>query len=203
MCHRITPLTLHEAEAAIEELHQTGRARVPARDAGSAPVPDAYPGTQVPLFVMDDAGALQAQMAAWGFDGPGRGARGGKKLVFNTRIETALEQLETGRGMWAGPIREGRCLVPVRGFFEWATRVQRGQQSEVRFTMPGRRVFLLAGVRDRARGCFSVVTTRPNASVSPVHSRMPLVLAPGESSRWLAGDLAALADRAHVSLVAE
>jgi putative SOS response-associated peptidase YedK len=64
--------------------------------------------------------------------------------------------------------------------------------------LPGHRVFLLAGVQQAGR--FSVVTTAPNASVAPLHSRMPLVLAPGESRIWLSDDYARLADRSALTL---
>ena len=61
------------------------------------------------------------------------------------------------------------------------------------FRLPGARAFLIAAVREGDR--FSIVTTRPNASVAPIHDRMPLVLGPGESSVWLGPSFAALADR--------
>jgi len=48
---------------------------------------------------------------------------------------------------------------------------------------------------------FSIVTTRPNASVAPIHDRMPLVLGPGESSVWLGPGFAALADRNQTTLL--
>ena len=48
---------------------------------------------------------------------------------------------------------------------------------------------------------FSIVTTEPNASVAPIHDRMPLVLGPGESSMWLGEGFATLKERGSVSLV--
>ena len=194
MCHRISPLLFDELQQALDELHATGHARMPQRPA-DVRVPDAYPGTQVPLFVPDQAGELQVRTLSWGFDAPPT-ARA--KLVFNTRIETALPQLRTGRGLWAHALAEGRCLVPVRCFWESWTREPPRRGAQVRFTMPGRRVFLLAGICENDR--FSVMTTEPNASVSPTHSRMPLVLAPGESATWLGPNFAQLTDRSAISL---
>ena len=60
--------------------------------------------------------------------------------------------------------------------------------------------FLLAAVREGDR--FSIVTTRPNASVSPVHDRMPLVLGSGESSVWLADGFERLINRGNITLKA-
>lgn len=197
MCHRISPLVIAELKAALEELGVSGHARIPRREPGVV-VPDVYPGRQLPLFVTNGSGALEAVELTWGFGAP-PGTR--SKLVFNTRIETALSQARSGTGLWAAPITLGRCLVPVHGFFEHYTRSSERRGEQWRFTYPGHSVFLLAGVWENDR--VSVVTTVPNADVSPIHTRMPLVLAPGESSVWLGPDFARLADRSAVRLVAE
>lgn len=197
VCHRISPLLIAELREALGELHDTGRARVTRRDPKTV-VPDAYPGRQLPLFTLDETGQLQASELVWGFDAPA-GSR--SKLVFNTRIETALAQARSGTGLWARPIERGRCLIPVRAFYESWTKQPPRRGAEARFTLPGHRTFLLAGVCDHDR--FSVVTTAPNAAVEAVHSRMPLVLGPGESSVWLGPNFASLADRAHIELACE
>ena len=197
MCHRITPLLFDELQQALDELHVTGHARMPQRDPAIV-VPDAYPGTQMPLFVVGDGGELEVRTLSWGFDAPPTART---KLVFNTRIETALPQMRAGRGMWANALAQGRCLVPARSFYESWTREPPRRGAQVRFRLPGRQVFLLAGICERDR--FSVVTTEPNADVAPMHSRMPLVLGPGESSVWLGPQFAQLADRSGIRLSSE
>jgi len=187
---------LPDLEEALDNLKTTGRARMP-RHAGNEDVPDAYPGTQMPLFVPNKQGELEARMLTWGFQQPGGSA---SKLVFNTRIETALQQAQSGRGLWHQPILAGRCLVPVRRFYESWTREPPRRGAQVGFTLPHHAVFLLAGIYEDER--FSIVTTTPNADVAPLHSRMPLVLAPGESSMWLGPDFARLASRDHIRLCA-
>ena len=192
MCHRVTPFGLASLEEALLERERTGRARI--REQGTRE--DCYPGRQLPLFVVDEAGALRAQELTWGFDG----APGTKGLVFNTRLDTALAHLGRGHGMWARPLAHGRCLVPVRRFFEtWTIRPPR-RGAQVCFESPEHGVLLLAGVWDRDR--VSIVTTEPNEDVGRVHSRMPLVIGPGESGVWLGPDFATLADRSRVRLVA-
>ena len=194
MCHRIMPLLLSEVEYLLEQRRLTGRARLPHRDS-AVTVPDAYPGKQLPLIVPDASGELTATELRWGFDAP-PGAS--SKLVFNTRIETALSHVATGRGVWAQPLVEGRCLVPVLAFYESWTRNPPRRKAQVRFAYPGRPAFLLAGVQ--AKGRVSVITTQPNADVADLHSRMPLVLGPGESSVWLGPNYASLADRSAIRL---
>lgn len=197
MCHRVSPMLFDELQQALDELHATGHARIPHR-ASQTFVPDVYPGKQMPLFVADDAGELQVQTLTWGLD---METRGKTKLVFNTRIETALEHATSGRGLWAQAITQGRCLVPVRAFFESWTRSRERRRTDVRFTLPGHRVFLLAGVRAGER--FSIVTAPPCADMATYHTRMPLVLGPGESSTWLGPSYGMLIDRSGIHLDAE
>lgn len=102
-------------------------------------------------------------------------------------------------------IRDGRRLVPVRAFYEPrrtetapSERAGRPVRRQYHFCLPGARTFLLAAVR--LDGRLSIVTTEPNASVAPVHDRMPLMFGPGESGVWLGKDFATLVDRGSIRL---
>lgn len=202
MCVRMCPLTYEEACEALAERARSGRARV-ARDDGFDPFRDAYPGAEVPAYVLDGSGSLATVRLEWGFPLEGR-----KRAVYNTRIETALAQLRQGRrGIWSDAIANGRCLVPVRAFYEGSLRTpsdaarQAPARRQYRFRLPRAGAFLLAGVSKDGR--LSIVTTAPNADVAAVHDRMPLVLGPGESSIWMGPDFARLADRSAIALTVE
>ncbi len=203
VCTRMIPLTYDEAAAALDAREHTGRARVAHRDEFD-PIYDAYPGSEVPAYGMDGDGRLATVKLTWGFALEGRCA-----AVYNTRIETALDQLRRGRrGMWADAIARGRCLVPVRAFYEshgsetfLSEKAGKLVRRQYRFRLPGAGAFLLAGVQHE--GLLSIVTTTPNADVAPVHDRMPLVLGPGESGVWLGPDFARLADRSGIRLAIE
>lgn len=195
MCVRFSPLTEEEAQAVLDMSGRRG-SHANRRIDVSDPLHDARPGSQVPLFVPDPSGSLTVRTLTWGFPLDGK-----PNAVFNTRIETAFAQLERGRrGMWAKAVREGRCLVPVRAFYEGhmteripSPNTCKPAGRQCCFRLPGARAFLLAAVR--LDGMFSIVTTEPNASVAPVHNRMPLVLGPGESSVWSGGGFASLANK--------
>ena len=161
MCHRVTPVLMTEIEYLLEQQRQTGHARLPERDP-SLEVPDAYPGKQLPLIVPDATGELHAEELTWGFDAP-PGAR--SKLVFNTRIETALAHVSAGRGMWAEPLLIGRCLIPVLAFYESWTRNPPRRGAQARFSSPAHRGFLLAGLhRDDAAERRRLPSPHPHAS---------------------------------------
>lgn len=202
MCVRMCPLTAEEAQAVLDA-RGTGRHGI-AYVESPDPTRDARPGSQVPLYVPDGAGDLRVATLSWGFPLDGK-----PHAVFNTRIESALEQLRLGRrGMWTKAIAEGRCLVPVRAFYEGhmterveSERTGRPVRRQYLFRLPGSRAFLLAAVREG--DMFSVVTTAPNASVAPVHDRMPLVLGPGESNVWLGPDFTELANRSALVLASD
>lgn len=202
MCVRLCPLMVEEAEAVLDA-RESG-ARTLDDVAGYGALRDARPGATIPVFVPRGGGTLAVEQLTWGFPLEGK-----PDAVFNTRIETALRQLQEGRrGMWVDAVARGRCLLPVRAFFGAhltervpSERTGRPVRRQYRFRMPGARAFLLAAVREDGR--FSVVTTAPNASVAPVHDRMPLVLGPGESRIWLGPYFGRLADRSDVRLVAE
>ena len=204
MCTRMCPLTYDEAQEALEARAATGHARMARRNALCEPIRDAYPGSKVPAYVPDAAGDLATISLNWGFPLEGR-----KNAVFNTRIESALAQLRQGRrGMWADAIAHGRCLVPVRAFYEShgtetvaSEKTGKPVRRQYRFRLPGVPAFLLAGIQQD--GNLSIVTTEPNATVAPVHNRMPLVLGPGESSIWLGPAFASLIDRTNIDLSAQ
>lgn len=153
---------------------------------------------------MDSTGRLVTVKLAWGF-----ALEGKRGAVYNTRTKTTLEQLRLGRrGMWANAIAQGRCPVPVRAFYEshaaetvLSEKTGKPVRRQYRFRIPHAGAFLLAGVQQA--GQLSIVTTAPNASVAPVHDRIPLVLGPGESGIWLRFDFARLADRSAIQLTAE
>ena len=83
-----------------------------------------------------------------------------------------------------------RCIVPADGFFEWT-----GPKEERRplwFHRPDMGLFWFAGlyeswyprpgVRERT---FTIVTTRPNEVMRPIHDRMPVVLSEDQTDAGL------------------
>lgn len=202
MCGRITMLTSDEIADAIQAIRKRRASRlVRADDAAqqTAMRSQAKPGSVVSVIARD-AKSLYATDMTWGIIAPW-----GNKLVFNTRLESALG----GTAMWKGPIREGRCILPAATFFEphatemtKSPRTGRPVKQSYEFALPGDEPLLLASVSDQ--GHLSVVTTEPNATVSPIHPRMPLILRFEEAPLWLEGgidDIAQLADRSAIALV--
>lgn len=89
-----------------------------------------------------------------------------------------------------------RCIMPIDGFFEW--KAIKGSRTKQPFAiaMESGLPFGLGGLwenwRDPDSGewlrTFCLVTTRANALVRQIHSRMPLILDPGDYTRWLSDE---------------
>jgi len=129
----------------------------------------------------------QIQLFEWGLvpfwskDGKNSGR------MINARAETILE-----KPAFRKPIRERRCLVIADSFYEWKTAGKSKQP--YRIYTPNQKVLVFAGIwefwRDRnnpelEKRTFSILTTAPNAEMTPIHDRMPVVLAKAEQQAWL------------------
>ena len=108
----------------------------------------------------------------WGFPG-----FQGKQVIFNARCESAME-----KPMFRDSIRHGRMVVPAAWFYEWNRRKEKNT-----FYRKDRPVLFMAGCcrqyEDGAR--FVILTTGANASMKPVHDRMPLILEEDEIAPWI------------------
>lgn len=129
---------------------------------------------------------LEPMMARWGlipswFDGAD--AKEWRATTFNARIEEARDK-PTYRNVW----RHGRCLIPAGGYYEW--RGEKGAKQPYYFQPAGNEAILwIAGLASRWQGLLTctMMTRAANASVEPIHDRMPVILNADEREVWLGG----------------
>ena len=136
---------------------------------------DIHPSEISPILTASQ-GRLKCVWQRWGF--PGGGAEGRKKqLIFNARSESALE-----KPFFRDSILHRRAVIPAAGFYEWS----RNREKNV-FYREGRPVLFMAGCFRHYEdgGRFVILTTSANASMRPVHDRMPLVLEREEVAAWI------------------
>lgn len=105
--------------------------------------------------------------------------------LFNARAETLGE-----KPAFRDAYRRRRCIVPADGFFEWQKVAERRQPFLIR--RQDGAPFAMAGLWDRwasPRGetidSCTIVTTRANALLAPLHDRMPVVLPDAALEAWL------------------
>ena len=106
--------------------------------------------------------------------------------LINARSET-LAQKPAFRDAFA----RRRCLVPVDGFYEWATPAKGGKQPYL-LTLADNSCFAFAGLWEGWRNeageihrSFTVITTSATAELEDLHHRMPVILPPDDYGTWL------------------
>ena len=188
MCGRYS-LARDGAEVRVgpERVRHPGRARyniAPTQRAAVIRRPDARPGV------------LAVEELRWGLVPRWSRAHGGGTAVagvaaaagplVNARAETLSE-----KPAFRDSFRDRRCLVLADGFYEWQA-LGRSKQPW-RFTRRDGEAFLMAGLWDswQARDAtdpeatFAIITTTPNAVVTPIHDRMPACLDAESAALWL------------------
>ncbi|APV50331.1 hypothetical protein BWI17_11895 [Betaproteobacteria bacterium GR16-43] len=115
-----------------------------------------------------------------------------KDLKIGTQMINARSETLAEKPAFRNAFRQRRCLVPATGFFEW--QGEPGRKQPWAITVPGRPLFAFAGLWERWKApdgnvveTFTIVTTDANATVAPIHDRMPVILPDGAYDTWLFG----------------
>lgn len=137
---------------------------------GAAEPVDIRPACPAPVIRCVNGHLRMDEDVVWGF--PVKGT-----LLINARSETA-----SALPAFRASVRARRCLIPAAGFYE-----RDREKNPVSFTRDGRDVLYLAGFYNLfpEGERFLILTTAANASMAPVHDRMPLMIEPGEAVQWL------------------
>lgn len=108
--------------------------------------------------------------------------------MINARAETLAE-----KPAFRKLLLTHRCIIPADGFYEWK-RTSGAKQPMFIHRRDGEPLAfagLWAAWKDRAdpdaewlRTC-TIITTRANAAIEPIHDRMPVVLPESSWDRWL------------------
>lgn len=128
----------------------------------------------------------QAVMARWGlipffWNKP---LKEMKYSTFNAKSETAATT-----SSFRDAFKSRRCVVPAIGFYEWTGT--KGAKQPWWITVKKQDWFGFAGLWDRAEiegekvESFTILTTAPNAEMSKIHTRMPVILRPDDYDLWL------------------
>ncbi|MGZ6963291.1 MAG: SOS response-associated peptidase [Acidimicrobiia bacterium] len=113
----------------------------------------------------------------------------GDRLI-NARAESLAE-----RAAFKTAFRKRRCIIPADGFYEWQRREGTQQKQPMFIHRRDGEPIAFAGLwevwRDHEEpdapwllSC-AIVTTRANATMEPIHDRMPVMLPEAGWDRWL------------------
>lgn len=145
---------------------------------------DIHPGDRAPVILsagpVDTPGAPEKGRdgtnpvilddLVWGFPFHG-------KLTINARVETLME-----KPVFSRAARSRRCVLPATGFYEWDR-----EKNRFAFELKNQPILYLAGIYDyyENQRRFVILTTAANASMAPVHDRMPLIIPPDRVESWI------------------
>jgi putative SOS response-associated peptidase YedK len=142
------------------------------------------PSSEVPVIrsrVLPDA--REEVTMQWGL--VPRWAATKSQRVVNARADSIAE-----KSTFREALLSRRCVIPASGFYEWKTLGRIKQPWLVQPSDDGG--FAFAGIWEPgpsidgvAVETFAVITTDPNALMSPIHNRMPVILNSAQVDAWL------------------
>lgn len=114
-----------------------------------------------------------------------------KDEVIATKLINARGETVADKPSFRAAFRKRRCIVPANGFFEW--KAVAGKKQPYFIHLANDDLIGLAGLWERWTrptdgeeiDTFTIVTTEANATVAPVHDRMPVILSPADYGAWL------------------
>jgi putative SOS response-associated peptidase YedK len=184
MCGRYT-LTLDPAE--LQDLFDL------AEPAPASLAPRYNIAPSQPVAVIANGAERRLELFRWGLiPSWAKDSKIGNQLI-NARSETVAE-----KPAFRTALKRRRCLILADGFYEWKREGARSaHKTPMYFQLEKGQPFAFAGLWETwtgpdqvpVRSC-TILTTRPNALVEPVHDRMPVILSPNTYADWLsAGEL--------------
>ena len=147
------------------------------------------PSQEAPVVRAAKDGGRELAMLRWGLvpfwaKDPSVGSR-----MINARSETVME-----KPAFREAFRSRRCAIPASGFYEWTGDAKYRVPHAI--TVEGHPLVALAGLWEcwkDAQGkrleTYTILTTEANRFVSPMHDRMPAILADGDIEAWLTGGI--------------
>jgi putative SOS response-associated peptidase YedK len=142
------------------------------------------PGQQIAAVICkDDQNSLVSfrwgLIPAWARD-PSIGNR-----MFNARSETIAE-----KPSFKNAFKKRRCLIIADGFYEWQKRgkvrqpVYFGLKSGSPFGFAGLHETWVSPDQETINTC-TIITTKSNELISPIHDRMPVIVSKHYETTWL------------------
>ncbi|MBB5223823.1 putative SOS response-associated peptidase YedK [Amaricoccus macauensis] len=145
--------------------------------------PNVSPTEQVPVVLSHD-GARGIELMRWGFIPQWYKSPTAGPLLINARSEKIAE-----RPAFKEAIRTSRCLLPANGFYEW--QGEKGARVPWVIHPAQGGLIAMAGLWREWRGpngiiaSVAIITCPANATLRPIHERMPVLIEPEDHALWL------------------
>ena len=140
--------------------------------------------TQQVVTVTND-GARRTELMRWGLV-----PFWAKDLKIGYRMINAVGETLATKPAFRAAFKKRRCLILADGFFEW--RKDGKSKIPTYIFLKSRESFAFAGLwetwkspeGETVKSC-TIVTTRPNEFMEPIHNRMPVILSSETEALWI------------------
>ena len=141
------------------------------------------PSQQVVTVTND--GARRTELMRWGLV-----PFWAKDLKIGYRMINAAGETLAAKPAFRAAFKKRRCLILADGFFEW--RKDGKSKIPTYIFLKSRESFAFAGLwetwkspeGETVKSC-TIVTTRPNEFMEPIHNRMPVILSSETEALWI------------------
>jgi len=148
------------------------------------------PTQDVPLVLEEDQGVRKAVFARWGLV-----PFWAKDASIGNRLLNARGDTIRAKPAFRAAFRKRRGLMPADLFYEWQALPGSKLKQPWCIRMPGDAPFAFGAVWEQwldrtaedsklLTSC-AIVTTEPNAVMTPIHDRMPLIIEANDYDNWL------------------
>jgi len=139
------------------------------------------------VAVVPNDGLYRVQMFRWGLV-----PFWAKDVAIGSRMINARGETASEKPAFRAAYRRRRCLILADGFYEWRREPDSKTKTPMYIRMASGEPFAFAGLWETWRpddtpvfSC-TIITTKPNELLAPIHNRMPVILPPEAYDRWLA-----------------
>lgn len=131
-----------------------------------------------------DAGSRRLVAQRWGFIPHWYKAPNDGPLLINARGESVAK-----KPAFAKACRERRCLIPASGYYEW-TKDEAGKRLPWYISPVSDGPLVFGGIWQmwQDQPTCAIVTVAAGETLSALHHREPLVVAPDDWAKWLGED---------------
>lgn len=141
--------------------------------------------TQSAPAVLQKNGHNHAELLRWGLV-----PFWAKELAIGNKMINARAETLTANTAFKRLFEVRRCVILADGFYEW--RKDGKRKTPMLFKLASGAPFAFAGLWDSWRKpdglrlqTFTIITTKPNELLAPVHNRMPVILSDEDAKVWL------------------
>lgn len=144
------------------------------------------PGTDIPAIRQSPEGKRVLHLLRWGLV-----PHWAKDASLGAKLNNARGESVAEKPSFRDAFKRRRCLIPASGFYEWQAAGNAKQPYYI--SLKSNEPLALGGLWESWKApdgtllrTVCIVTTGPNATMAPIHDRMPVIVGPDDWQEWLA-----------------